>query len=667
MSPENDWATAAIVRTTILGVDLPRSPLIKKQTGELVTKHYYQLTHPKPTSRSESQQLSTDCDRSRLYRPRIATALGLVATIATGTATAQPLDAISYTLSFANPHTHYVSIEATIPTDDRTHIELMMPTWTPGSYLVREFARHVESLTARTPGGDSLAVEKSRKNRWLMTTAGASSIIVSYRVYGREMSVRTNWIDADFAMLNGAPTFLTLADDHDERPHDVTLNIPTDWSRALTGLKPHPNGEPNTYRADDYDILVDSPIVVGNPTVYQFTVDDTLHQLVNIGESGVWRGAESANDVEAITREIYRMWGTMPYDRYLFFNMITEAGGGLEHRNSALLMSSRWDTASRRSYLRWLGLVSHELFHAWNIKRLRPVELGPFDYETEVHTESLWVVEGLTSYYADLGVHRAGLSTEDEYLESLSRQIRNLQTTPGREVQPVALASYDAWIKYYRSDENSRNSSVSYYAKGAVLGFLLDMRIRVATASDKTLDDLMRLAYARYSDAQGFTPEEFRSSAQDVAGVDLSSWFSRALDTTEDLDYSAALNWLGLEFSDEPENEHRGWIGLVTRTASGRLLVGEVLRDTPGYEAGFNVDDELLAIDAHRVLPNQWNERITQATPGSELVVLVSRRGELRPIHVEVGTRPANRWQLQFTEEPTLSQQRHRQAWLTGS
>ena len=293
----------------------------------------------------------------------------------------------------------------------------MMAVWTPGSYVVREFARYLEAVTARTSTGEPLAVEKSRKNCWRVSTGGADRIVVSYLVYGPEMSVRTNWIEADFAICNGAPTCLTLADDDTARPHDVTLELPTGWSRSLTGLAPKTDRGPHTQRAPDADTLVDSPIVAGTPTVYEFVVDSTPHLLVNLGEAGVWHGPRSAEDVETITREIYRMWGVMPYDRYLFFNMITEAGGGLEHRNSAMLMTSRWATSSDRSYLRWLGLVSHELLHAWNVKRLRPIELGPIDYETETHTESLWVVEGLTSYYGDLGVHRAGLSTVEEYFE----------------------------------------------------------------------------------------------------------------------------------------------------------------------------------------------------------------------------------------------------------
>ncbi len=597
---------------------------------------------------------------------RAAIAVLLLA-VPAGSAFAQSAEPISYTVRFPAPHTHYLSIEASVPTGGRPQIELMMAVWTPGSYLVREFARHVEAVTARTPAGAPLSVEKSRKNRWRVATAGADRIDVSYQIYGREMSVRTNWIEADFAMLNGAPTFLTLADDATARPHDVRLELPDPWSRSVTGLAPRPDQGPHAYRAADFDTLVDSPIVAGTPAVYEFAIDGTPHLLVNVGEAGVWDGPVSAGDVERITREMRRMWGVMPYDRYLFLNMITEAGGGLEHRNSSLLMSSRWDTGTRRDYLRWLALVSHELFHAWNVKRLRPVELGPFDYESEVHTESLWVVEGLTSYYGDLAVHRAGLSTTEEYLGALSRQIRGLQTTPGREVQPVAAASYDAWIKFYRADENSPNTSVSYYTKGAVIGFLLDIRIRAATDGARTLDDVMRLAYARFSGERGFTPEEFRATAQDVAGVDLSDWFTLALDTTEELDYGEALDWLGLTFSERTDDEERGWIGLVTSAGSGRLRVSQVRRDTPAHLAGFNVDDEILAIGDLRVLPSQWSERIAQTPPGSDIAVLVSRRGALKRLTVVVGTQPASLWALEPVENPSPAQERQRDSWLSGS
>ncbi len=586
-------------------------------------------------------------------------------------ALAQPGEPIAYTLRFPAPHTHYVAVDARVPTGGRPEVELMMAVWTPGSYLIREYARHVEGVTARAPDGARLPVEKSRKNRWRAATGGADAIVVSYQVYGREMSVRTNWVEADFAMLNGAPTFLTLADDDVPRPHDVFLELPPAWSGTATGLSPHPGGAPHAWRARDFDTLVDSPIVAGNPAVYPFTVAGVPHQLVNVGESGTWDGPRSAEDTERITRELHRMWGLMPYERYRFLNLITEAGGGLEHRNSTLLMTSRWTTSSRPRYLRWLGLVSHELFHAWNGKRLRPVELGPFDYEAEVHTESLWVVEGLTSYYADLAVHRAGLSTEAEYLEALSRRIRGLQTTPGRAVQSVTLASWDAWIKFYRDDENSRNSSVSYYTKGAVVGFLLDVRIRAATGGARSLDDVLRRAYARYSGDRGFTPNEFRAAAEAVAGAPLSGWFAHALDSTGELEYAEALDWLGLTFDDDDggdndDGDDDGWIGAVVRTVAGRLVVARVPRETPAHAAGFNVDDEILAIGGHRVLPSEWNGRIAEAGPGARLDVLVARRGALRRIAVETAAPPTRRWELRPVDDPTPAQTRNRAAWLSG-
>lgn len=611
---------------------------------------------------------------ARLYttrRSRASLVIALIATAFAVPARAQSVEPVTYTVRFPAPHTHYAVVEASVPTDGRDRVELMMAVWTPGSYLVREFARHVEALSARSPDGEPLTVEKSRKNRWVVETSGAPRIDISYRVYGREMSVRTNWIESDFAMLNGAPTFLTLADDNTNRPHDVTLELPDRWNSSVTGLAPRTDRGPHTYRADDFDTLIDSPIVAGNPAVYEFSVDGIRHALVNVGESGVWNGPGSAADVEKITEELFRMWGETPYDRYVFLNMITESGGGLEHRNSTLLMTSRWTTSARPSYLRWLALVSHEQFHAWNVKQLRPVELGPFDYETEVHTESLWVVEGITSYYADLIVRRADLSTTDEYLEALSRQIRSLQTTPGREVQPVALASYDAWIKYYRADENSPNTSISYYTKGAVIGFLLDMRIREATRGLKSLDDVMRLAYERFSGPRGYTPDEFRAVAQEVAGENLSTWFAQALDSTDELDYDEALDWLGLEFAgadeeEDPETDPAGWIGLVTRVTDGRRLVAQVRRNTPGYSAGFNVGDELLAIGDYRVLPEEWEDRVTQATPGTDLSVLVSRRGALKRVPVTVGARPDEQWDLAPMSEASEAQESRRESWLMG-
>ncbi|MCY4122683.1 MAG: hypothetical protein OXG72_17380, partial [Acidobacteria bacterium] len=291
-----------------------------------------------------------------------------------GMPSAQSLDPISYTVRFPAPATHYAEVEAVVPADGREAIELMMAAWTPGSYLIREYARQVEAVRAAGSDGKTLAVVKSNKNRWRIETAGTDRVTVTYRVYCREMSVRTNWVEADFAMLNGASTFLTPADAVPRR-HDVRIELPAGWSESVTALPPAPDGRPHSYRAADFDTLVDSPIIAGNPATYAFTVEGTPHALVNVGEGGVWDGPTAAADIERIVREQHRTWGFFPYEHYLFLNLLVEAGGGLEHKDSTLLMTSRWTTRDRRRYLRWLGTASHELFHAWNVKQLRPAAL----------------------------------------------------------------------------------------------------------------------------------------------------------------------------------------------------------------------------------------------------------------------------------------------------
>jgi predicted metalloprotease with PDZ domain len=578
---------------------------------------------------------------------------------------------ISYALSFPAPETHYVEVEALVPTDGLPEIELMMAVWTPGSYLVREFSRNVEALSAATERGEPLPVEKTVKNRWRIATRKAARIAVRYRVYSREMSVRTNWVDSGFALINGASTFLTRAG-AEKRPHEVRMVLPEAWKVSVSPLNPLPGSGEHAYVAENFDILVDSPLYAGNGRAYPFEAGGKPHVLLNEGEDSVWDGPRSVADTEKIVREQIAFWGGAPYPRYVFFNLLTEAGGGLEHRNSSTLMSSRWRARTREGYLDWLGLVSHELFHAWNGKRLRPVELGPFDYEREVYTRGLWVVEGVTSYYGDLLVRRAGFSTRKEYLKAFSKSIETLQTTPGRLVQPLDESSFDAWIKLYRRDENTVNSTVSYYTKGEVLAFLLDARIRRATAGRRSLDDAMRLAFQRYSGERGFRPEEFRRTLEEVAGIGLGDWLTRAVESVEELDYTEALDWYGLRFkSGEPEKKDgdaeelpAGWLGIEVERQEGRLVVTAVKRDTPGYEAGVNVGDELLAIGNYRIPPEGLENRLKAYRPGEKANLLVARRERLTSLPVTFGEKPKNLWKLEVRPDATPEQKAHLAAWL---
>jgi predicted metalloprotease with PDZ domain len=578
-------------------------------------------------------------------------------------------DPIRYTVSFPAPQTNYLEVSADVPTGRRPQIELMMAVWTPGSYLVREYSRNVEDVVASGADGKPVAVAKTEKNRWRVSTGGAPAVTVKYRVYSHEMSVRTNWVEAGFALVNGAPTFMTLAD-APQRPYEVTIQPATGWRRSMTAL-PAMTGGDHRYQAPDFDTLVDSPILVGNPAVYEFTVDGKPHFLVNEGEAGIFDGARAAKDLETLITEQRRMWGSLPYEKYVILNVLTSvngqyAGGGLEHKDSTVLMATPWVTRTRAAYLAWLELASHEIFHVWNVKRMRPMELGPFEYENEVHTRSLWIAEGMTEYYGLLLTHRAGFSTRDEFLSSLSALVEEVQTLPGRKVQSAELASFDAWIKYYRPDENSSNVTMSYYTKGAVLGLLLDARVRKATNNGKTLDDVMRVAYAKFSGSKGFTPEDFRRVAEEVSGADLRSFWANYVEGTAELDFADATEVFGVRFKPAA-SATRPWVGITTRNDGGRLVVSTVRRESPAVAAGLNVDDEILAVGEFRVRADRWDNRLDQYKAGDKVSLLIARREQLMRLDLTLGTEPPRPWRLEVNPAASDTQKTHLTSWLQSS
>jgi predicted metalloprotease with PDZ domain len=468
-------------------------------------------------------------------------------------------DPIRYTVTFPSPEKHLAQVEAVFPTEKKVANELFMPVWSPGFYRVEDYAKNVEAFEARNPDGTKLPVEKTRKNRWRIESGGSAKVVVSYQLKCEGRSVTTNWVDDQLAVLNGAPTFATLVESEwARRPHEIKIELAPKWKQSMTALEPASGGLPNHYRADDYETLVDSPIVAGNPAVHEFDVEGSRHFLVDIGETGQWDGQKAARDLERIVGETRRFWGMLPFKKYYFLNVFRFGGGGLEHKDSTLLTASPMRLAASGPDFRWYSFVSHEYFHAFNVKRLRPVELGPFDYENPPHTSSLWISEGLTTYFGELIVTRAGLAKVDDFLASMSAHIGQLQTAPGRLVQTLEQSSLDVWSGGTSGVGRNRSTTVSYYVKGPVVGYLLDAKIRKATAEKRSFDDAMRLAYKRYSGDRGFTADQFRAATEEIAGVDLKEWFRRALASTEELDYTEALDWYGLRFAPPDEPAKKG-------------------------------------------------------------------------------------------------------------
>lgn len=583
---------------------------------------------------------------------------------------------IAYEVDLADVKNHYIQVRMRAPATGET-TELMLPAWTPGSYLMREYARNIDSLTAETVDGKPLSIEKVRKNRWQVNTKGLKEFIVNYRLYCREASVRTNFVNHEYAVLNGAPTFLTVPERMDSK-HEVTLKMPPHWQRSATALRPS-SEKANVYTAENYDEIVDSPIVAGNLRFYPFQVAGISHVLVNVGEQGNWDGEQAAKDLAKLVAAHHEIWGTIPYQQYHFLNVIGNGGGGLEHDNSCLVMTGRWSYRDKSRYKRWLSLASHEFFHTWNVRRLRPRPLVTYDYENEVYLKSLWIAEGVTSYYENLALARAGLISTRELLSNLSQDIQTVQSTPGRKKQSLKESSYDTWIKFYRPDENSSNTRISYYSKGAVVAFLLDAKIRSMTDGQKSLDDVMRLMFERY-EKTGYLPSDFRSVASEVAGEDLNPFFAATVDRTDDLDFDEALLYFGMNFSGRPRPTNPGdeqkkpskttemtvskipWLG--ARTSDN--IVTSVVAESPATEAGLNPDDEILAINDYRV-SGSVDSWVNKFKVGDEVDFLVARGGRLLRLPVTLAPRPNNTWRLTTDRKPSDEQKESLKAWAEGS
>ncbi len=578
--------------------------------------------------------------------------------------------AVRYRVSMPRPHSHLLEVEASFPGGPEA-LDAVMPVWTPGSYLVREFSRQVQDVTAHAPDGSPLPVRRVDKRTWRVDAKGLA-VTLRYRVYANELTVRTNHLDGSHAYFNGAATFL-YTEATRGLEHHVTVDAPQGW-RSFCAL----GQRASTFIARDYDELADSPFEVGPHTPLTFSVEGVPHEVV------VW--GDTVPDPERLCAEFQRIcecqarvFGELPTPRYLILLYLTDRGrGGLEHKASTALLFPRAGLSSSRGWEDLLTLVAHEYFHLWFVKRVMPRALVPFDYAQENYTTLLWAFEGTTAYYDNLFVRRAGLMTASRYLTRLGETLTLLQSTPGRRVQTLTEASLVTWVKHYRPDENSPNSAISYYLKGEVVSALLDLEIRRATGDTRSLDDVVRLLWQRYGDGSGVPEDGVEAAASEVAGVDLTPFFDRALRTTQELDYSV-FSHVGLEVCFRPresagdkggtppprgrtgEGRPRGWLGLTIR-ANGAISV--VQDGSPAQEAGLYVEDELVALDGWRVDGNSLLGRCEDRRPGETVRLTVFRRDRLLDIPVVLGAKPAEAAWLARVERPTDAQKAAYEAWL---
>ena len=454
---------------------------------------------------------------------------------------------IAYTITFPKLAAHVARVQARIPTDGQPAIEMMMAEWTPGYYRTVNFAAGVDSVSATAPDGSPLTVQRTRANHWRVETGGAPSITLSYRVKAAQRSAIGNWVGDTLVVLNGAPTFMTPVGGQ-TRAATVALTLPSGWS-SMTSLDSASDRAPNQYQAANFDELLDAPIVAGNLQTVQFDVAGRTHMLVDAGAVDDFSGERGGRALLRLVVETQRFWGFLPYKRYVFLNLFRAGHDGMGHGASSLLTTSAKGTASLDGFENWLAAAGRGYFRAFDGARLHPTDAGPADYEVPPVTPSLWITDGLGIYYGDLLVARAGLARPQDWLGWMSQLIANVQGAAGRKVQPLSSASLDAWKLPAAAPDMNSAKTVSFSAKGAVVGFLLDAHIRTVTKGARSLDDVMRAAYSTFAGPTGYTPQEFQALVSQVADTDVTDWFRNALDTTKELDYQEMLDWYGFRFA----------------------------------------------------------------------------------------------------------------------
>ena len=596
---------------------------------------------------------------------------------------AVPADApeISYTVSMPRPHTHLFDVEARLRyrASPPAALDLLMPVWTPGSYLVREFERHVQGFEARDASGRTLNWAKTNKNTWRVETAGAREVRVRYSVYANELSVRTSELNDRHAFWNNA-NLLVYPDGLLGAPSTLKVEPFRDWKIA-TGLPAVP-GAPNTFRAEDFDVLYDSPFLVSNFKTLSFEVRGVPHRIVIDGE-GNYDPERLRRDAQRITEAAVEVMREIPYRDYTYMVMLAPArGGGLEHFNSTALILRRFGFKTAEEWVGVHTLFAHEIFHVWNVKLIRPDVLGPFDYTRENYTRLLWVAEGVTNYYESLLVRRAGLMTERQFLNLMAQEVQKLQETPGRLEQSLEEASFDAWIEYYRQDEQTVNAAVSYYDKGAIVALLLDLEIRRRSNGARSLDDVMRALYSDYfKKGRNYTPADFQREAERAAGTGLEEFFRRYVRGREELDYNTSLAWAGLRLDTASDAAGRpaptaadlgatfakdGEQVVGKAVPPGALVIKTVPADTAAYEQGLNAGDQVVAVDGYRATLAFLNERLSDKRPGETLALTVFRGDELRTLDVKVGARAAATYRIVPAANATEQQKRNYQSWLAA-
>jgi predicted metalloprotease with PDZ domain len=564
---------------------------------------------------------------------------------------------LTYHLSMPQPNSHYFAVKIDVKGNTANTQEFKLPVWTPGSYLVREFSKNLNQVKAIDINNKELVVNKKTKNAWEIQCAGQENFTIFYEVYAFELSVRTPYLDNTHGFVAGAAVFMYTEATKNQRgflkvyPHQsfkkVSTALPsTDFKTELGCFN---------FTFEDYDQLVDCPIEIGNQQEFDFMAAGIRHRVAMYGEAN-YNVVQLQQDMAKVVQAATDVFGSNPNKDYLFIiHNVTDGQGGLEHKNSCVLSVNRWSYAGS-NYTGFINLVAHEYFHLWNVKRIRPIELGPFNYDQECYTSLLWVMEGITSYYDELLLRRAGFYTKEEFLSKLQSQINYVEGSPGSRVQPVAHASFDAWIKAYRPNENSSNTTMTYYSRGAVLGAVLDAYLIQKSNKKRSLDGFMQLLYNKYALElkRGFTEVEFEQELSNYCGEDMHAFFNNYINGTQIIPYSIYFEPMGLYVKDITSAQTS--IG-ATFEGNELVKVKSVRRGSAAEEAGLSVGDEVLICDGYRVDKGMLEGMLNSLSAGESMQLTVARDEKVFQVKfiMKTYTKPQFTIQIKDANAPFLN------------
>lgn len=596
--------------------------------------------------------------------------------------------AIHYTIKPSKPEAHLYQVSCLIDAPDPTGQLVYLPAWIPGSYMIRDFAKNIVQLRASDSQGE-VRTEKLDKQTW-QCAPSSGPLQLEYEVYAWDLSVRTAHLDTRHAYYNGSSVFLAVKG-KEHQPCAIDIQPPdgkqySAWRVATTlsrrSAELYGFGH---YRANDYDELIDHPVEMADFSLASFEAGGIPHDIVLSGRHRADMG-RLCDDLQRICQQHIDLFDELPpMERYLFLTMVVGSGyGGLEHRSSCSLLCGRNDlplaNQSDRSdeYVTFLGLCSHEYFHTWNIKRIKPAVFMPYNLQQESYTRQLWAFEGFTSYYDDLGLVRSGLISAERYLQLLSETATRVWRGTGRLKQSAADSSFDAWTKFYKQDENAPNAIVSYYTKGAMLALALDMLIRQHTGYQQSLDDLMRRLWLDYGKPQIGVPEgQIEKIASDVAGRDLSAFFSQYLYGTDDIPLADLLATMGVSFSLRPaENmEDKGGKPATSRRPLANIgarfinnsigaQISYVFDNSPAQNVGLSAGDVIIAIDHLKIDKAGIDKLIASYPVGNQITVHAFRRDELMVFTVSLQASEDNTCVIQLDDKADAEQLNRRRTWL---